>query len=52
LLVQYTLWGDAMLFLFSPTGVPVAGGGARSNLPVGKYRTDLTFVSLFNIFTE
>jgi hypothetical protein len=38
LLVQYTLWGEAMLvFFFSPTGVPVAGGGAGSNLPVGKY---------------
>jgi hypothetical protein len=36
LLVHYTLWGEAMLF-FSQTGVPVAGGGARSNLPVGKY---------------
>jgi hypothetical protein len=35
--VQFTLWGELYWFLFSPTRVPVVGGGAGSNPPVGKY---------------
>jgi hypothetical protein len=32
-----TLCGERLYCFFSPTGVPVMGGGARSNLPVGNY---------------